>query len=467
MYKRILSIGYNLERIQGFEDLKYSNYSLSHSTDKRWQNKLSTIKKYIDNNELKCIIIVIGKYFIDELKYVDNDKLFDLFRLCGRTNCLIAIQEYLLEDKPLIYDHVTDRKYSIIELEDIVKQLELDLKNDNYIESEQVKFIKQRREEINDKYDLEAENEDELLPSYNIDGYKRKLELLRETDKAFPRIKELINIVHSEFDNIVTFQFLNQIFNIAKDEITEQFSNEILNIYIPSQYGYRYEFDDFIQLFEKYLKNVEQLNISVEINETSSGINYKFISNDKHEKISDLPNKFSRFTNFIDLCEKQPDTALELLDKKNINPKIALEVIQRLSKKYKRLALDIQQQQERIELAYKQEVQAELFEAGYSDTPFSLVQNSFSVKTIEDIYLPNEEEKNFINIIQKHDDSLDIANIKSDLGIIKDQEIKLEDRKKSGYKLKKLLNKIVHKGVKYAERIAIESLMTYINSKIN
>jgi hypothetical protein len=264
----------------------------------------------------------------------------------------------------------------------------------------------------------------------------------------------------------MVFRYLSQIYDYIKSEIIERFSNEILNIYIPRQYGYKFEFDDFIQVFEKYLKGVEQLNISVEVNETQKGVNYKFISNDLIEKISDLPEKFQRFTNFIDICEKEPEQALQLLESKNIAPNQALEIIQRLSKKYKRLVLDIQQQQERIELAYKQEVQAELFEYGYSDTPFSLVQKSFSIEALDTIYEPSLEEQEFIRLVQTHTESIDVTNLKSDLGIINDLELKQDDRKRSAYKLKKVLGKILNKGLEHAEKIAIDALVTYINSKV-
>lgn len=467
MTKRLLTIGYNISQIHGFDNISFSNYSLKFSSEGRWQKKLSTIENKIINNEIQSIIIVVCKNLINEIETLSNKQMIDFLRICKKTNCIIAIQEYLLEDEPLYYDYLENRKLSIDELQGIVIKLEKEQ------QEAVMEFNEQNTNTGNESTDEDI-LDDELFrnsPYYNekhaVGHYTTKLELLQETKNLFPKAKNLIEILKNEFEEFVTFKFLNQVIEIAKDELIEQFANEILNIYIPKQYGYKFEFDDFIQVFEKYLKNIEQLNISVEINETTAGINYKFISNDKIESITDLPNKFNRFTRFIDLCEKEPETALQILETKNIAPKQALEIIQRLSKKYKRLVLDIQQQQERLELTYKQEIQSELFEFGYTDTPLSLVEKSFSIKAIDHVFHPNEIELQFIDLIQKHEEILDSDNIKSELGILNDLEIKPDDRKRSAYKLKKRLSKILNKGIEYGEKIIIESIITYINSKIN
>lgn len=464
MEKRLLTFGYNITSISEFDNrFSYSNYSIQFNNEKRWKKKLTDIEEYINRNELQCILIVVSRKFLSETASIENNKLEEFFSVCSKTNCIIAIQEYLLEEIPLIYDYYTDKKLSITELESIIKQVEEG--SLEYISSHKVN--QRKLDYLIEELDIDSEELASRNNTNTLESYKRKYELLKETELLFPRIKELIALINSNFENIVTFRFLNQIHSIIKDELIEQFSNEILNIYIPRQYGFRFEFDDFIQLFEKYLKTVEQLNISIEINETSQGVNYKFISVDKIDSTLDLPNKFQRFTSFIDLCEKEPESAMCLLESKKIPPTKSLEIIQRLSKKYKRLMLDIQQQQERLELAYKQDIQSELFEYGYIETPFSLVQDSFSVKKITDIYNPNEHDKKIIEIIQNHESSYNIDNIKSNLGILKDQELSIDDRKKSAYKISKTLRMILRKGVEYTEKIAIETLLAYINSKLN
>jgi hypothetical protein len=464
MKKRLLTFGYNVNQIQGLSDISYSNYSLNFSSEKRWENKLDKISELIENNELQCILIVVSKYLIDDIESLGIKRFKELLELCSKTNCFVAIQEYLQEDAPLYYDYIRNKKLTIDELEELAIEEENRYKSSPTIEID----IKDLNDDI--PFDIkdilgEPPFEDDNT-SKHLSDFRRKVELLRATERIFPLAKEIINILKSNFEDVMVFRYLSQIYDYIKSEIIERFSNEILNIYIPRQYGYKFEFDDFIQVFEKYLKGVEQLNISVEVNETQKGVNYKFISNDLIEKISDLPEKFQRFTNFIDICEKEPEQALQLLESKNIAPNQALEIIQRLSKKYKRLVLDIQQQQERIELAYKQEVQAELFEYGYSDTPFSLVQKSFSIEALDTIYEPSLEEQEFIRLVQTHTESIDVTNLKSDLGIINDLELKQDDRKRSAYKLKKVLGKILNKGLEHAEKIAIDALVTYINSKV-
>lgn len=450
MEKRLLTVGYKITSIDGLENISYSNYTLNFLSEKRWKNKLDKINYKIENNELQSIIIVVSKYLIDEVESLGIKRFKDFIKACQKTNCFVAIQEYLEADAPMYYDYLEDRYLNVEELQEKV---------DNQ------KNIK-HHPNFNHSDPLSSENNFDISSQGVKSEYERKLELLKETERIFPKAKKVIKLLKKNFEEIITFKYLSQVYDFVKSELIENFSNEILNIYIPRQYGFKFEFDDFIQLFEKYLKSVEQLNVSVEINETSKGVNYKFISNDMIESISDLPNKFKRFTDFIDICEKEPEHAIHLLESKNIASSQALEIIQRLSKKYKRLTLDIKQQQERLELTYKQEVQSELLEFGYSETPFSLVENRFSVESFNTIYIPNNEEKEFIRLVQNHKSELDITNVKSDLGILNDQEIKPDDRKRSAYKLKKILTKILNKGIEHSEKIAVDVLVAYINSKV-
>lgn len=468
MIKRLLTVGYRINNIEGLNDISFSNYSLSSANEKNWLRKLSKIEAMLQQNELQCILIVVCRNFIEEVEYLGPERFKAFLSICKKTNCFVAIQEYFLEDEPRFYDYTVDKKYTIAELEKIIKDSKNEADKNVNVKKVSLSLKGSKTTDSLVTTDVFDELEGTEPPPFfsEENRYERYLDLLLETERIFPQAKKVIKILKSEFEDSMSFRFLSQVEEYAKNEIIERFSNEILNIYIPKQYGYKFEFDDFIQLFEKYLKSIEELNISIEINETGSGINYKFISNDKVDNLRDLPNKFKRFTNFIDLCEKEPEQALKLLEDKNITPNKALEIIQRMSKKYKRLALDIKQQQERLEFEYKQEVQREIFEYGYSDTPFGLVQKSFSIKSLDDIYNPSEEEEKLIQIVQEHSDDIEVINIKSDLNIIKDSEIKLDDRKKSAFKLKKILSKIVSKGIEHAERIVVESIITYINSKI-
>lgn len=463
MQRRLLTFGYKIDSLDNFDGITFSNYSLSFSSTNRWKKKLSNIEKMISNNELQCILFVITKNLISETLSLEKKDFIDLLNTCNKTNCIVAIQDYLLNDIPLYFDY-NQGKY--ICSEDI-KTLIFDLQNEGNNHALRKKLLSERVPDII----TEDENGDtihkDLFDSeFLVNKYKEKLYLLEETESIFPQAKELIKLLESIFEEIITFQHFGQVTVLIKDELQELFSNEILNIYIPKQYGYTAEFEDFIRLFERYLKSVENLNFSIEINETQEGINYKFVSIGKIENIKDLPNKFKRFSNFIDICEKQPDQAMELLENHNISRENALNIIQRLSKKYKRLILDIQQQKERLELTFKQELQSELFEYDYLDTPFSLIERNFSSKSFEEIYNPTEDERQIIRLFEKHAPDQEINQIKSNLGLVKDPDIPYEDKKRSGYKIKKTLIKILKKGIEHAEQIAIEAGIKYINSKL-
>ncbi len=466
MKPRLLTFGYRFNDIPDQNDIAFSNYSLSTKNESNWKSKLTKIERMIDSDEIRCVLFVLCKRFFDEINDFENEKLLKLINTCKKTKCLILVQEFMLDEKPFYHEFSSNKRYNVEDLQKLIKDLETELR---FLDPEK---LDASYEEYKTPFDENEDGYREYLYSMDnntsseIAKYKDKLKLLKATENIFPRIKSIINLFENEFDEMIPFQYVNQIHEVVKEELIEIFSDEILNIYIQAQYGYKYEFDDFIQLFEKYLKNVEKLKFSMEIYETRKGINYKFISIDKNESMADLPNKFKRFTEFIDICEKQPEYALSIIESKNVDSHKALEIIQRLSKKYKRLALDIQQRKELLELQYKQEVQSELFENQYSETPFSLVKTNFSIQSLDNLYNPNPTEIEYINILKRHQSEIDIQNLRYDLGILNDEEIKLDERKRSAFKLKKPLMHILNKGLEHAERIVIETIVAYINNKI-
>jgi hypothetical protein len=441
----------------------FSNYSLSYSTPNRWKKKLSNIEEMIESGELQCILIVVTKSLVYDWNNLKNEDSKALLDICKRTNCIVAIQEYLTKEKPLYFDYNFGKYVSAEEIENLIEELQTE-GNDHYLR-------KKLLDERNVTYITEDEEGNPILKDTFewdalINRYKEKLELLEDTKEILPKAKEVIGYFDSIFEETITFQLLSQLTHRVKEELIEQFSNEILNIYIPKQYGYTSEFQDFINLFERYLKTVEKLNFQVVINETFEGINYKFISVEKIENIDDLPNKFQRFSHFVDLCENDPSNAMQLLENKNISQENSILIIQKLSRKYKRLLLDIQQQKERLELSFNQELQNELFESQYSDTPFSLVERNFASKSFENIYAPNENELEIIRIFEKYAPEVALNQIQSNLGLVRDPNMPNKEKEKSGYKLKKTLLKIMRKGIEHAEQIAIEAAIRYINSKL-
>lgn len=464
MQTKLLTFGYKINKIEDLPELSFSNFSLNYSTANRWSKKLSSISKMIENDELQCILFVVNDQFVSEFLDLKKNDLQDLINTCKKTHCIVAVQEYLLKKQPLYFDYNQEKYVNIEEIRALISELQKEGNNhplrEKLLAERKVQFISE---------DVEG---NPIIPKdlFEFDSltnrYQKKLELLENTKKNLPKAKRVISFLESNFEEIITFRHHFQLTDRVGKEINELFSNEILNIYIPKQYSYTNEFQDFINLFEKYLKTVEELNFQIVVNETQNGTNYKFISFDKPESIEDLPNKFHRFSTFMDLCENEPENAIKLLDVKNISPENAISIIQRLSKKYKRLLLDIQQQKERLELSYKQDLQNELFEGTFVDTPFSLVEQNFSSKAFENIYELNEDDKQIIKIFEKYAPDVEVNHIQSNLGLIKDPNIAFKEKEKSSYKIKKILLKIMRKGLKQAEQIMIEAAVRYINSKI-
>jgi hypothetical protein len=430
------------------DQLEISNYSVSFSSNGRWKMKIRKVDSWLKSSELKMTFVVFTKRFVNEAMSTSTENLNKLFTILKKGRVKVYMQEYLKSDTAGFYDFYEER---LISEEELIKSYE-DSQTD----------ISQKKEW---RKDLGEHLDDSLLYEYDkkstIDNHLR---LAREMKEQLPEIKRIRSCILSSFNEVTSFKVLSELQNLIRDELQYIDENEILHIYIPKKHQYVHEIIDLIRSFEEYLKSVEDLSFKVSVNETVQGVSYKFVTNEILITQNEVAEKFVDFKSFIDLCETKPELARDVLESKGFDPNQALEVIGRLTKKYKRILFDIQQKKERLEFQMQQEIQSELFEINVSNLSLSKVASDYSVDRIQNLYNITDKDWRVIELIKKYKPLIPEQSLLSDLAALRDDEMDTKERKRAGFNLKKMLQSIKSKAIEKAEGNLIEWAFEQINS---
>lgn len=482
----ILTIGLNNYSIlidYEIKDFKLTNIS---------QRRLNNLKKKVDNSEIKCVIIAFSENLFNSIKTKDDVQSFkNVVEIVKDCKKILLIKDFFIAENPTVYDFKEKREIGMVEVKSKIKELELlieEQKKDNKIKVKELDKSKLIDKTIDEEYigDLTSfqfkleiiyKKQQELVSW--LETYNSHLEKLEKLNQNRDIIKDLLMIADELSVERYYFKFFNEISKLIKDELIDIIKDELFNFYISHDSFYSQEFEDFIQLFEKYLRSIEGLEINLGVQKTSKGTLYviKFLNKDLQK--FNISESLDNFNEFLDLCNNSPDVALKIVEAKIPDARKALDIIQSLSKKYKRLQLDFQQQKERLELDIKQELQSELLELNISQTPLSLLSSEHGIGRLTNFNLDpvtlnkyklkskyEREEIDIIEAFEKYSDKQELIGVKSNLDKLKDDEIHYKERENSLFRLKKSLKTLSLKIVEHSEKIGIELLIKYLENKI-
>ena len=85
-------------------------------------------------------------------------------------------------------------------------------------------------------------------------------------------------------------------------------------------------------------------------------------------------------------------------------------------------------------------------------------------KTFKSRY--SEEELELFELAKNHGETQELILIQSNIDLIKDPEINSVEKNNSKQKIKKFLIKIGKKGLEHAEKIAVDVITSYLESKM-
>lgn len=304
---------------------------------------------------------------------------------------------------------------------------------------------------------------------------ERLLEYLEREDE----INFFLDNLLSSGIEIGTFKEKKTIAYRIETLLEEIIKDVFFSIYVSNDQIFSEQFEDFLKIFEKYLQNIEGINFTVDIQTSTQGKKYYFKSVGKQLSKNEFPLAVKRFNDFIELCTISPDAAIEMIKDKFPDPIQALEIIQTFTKKYNRLSIDLKHQQQRLQLMLKQDIENSLLEISIKGTAAIIFeQNSLVKESISYIeqgfqmpnfnsYSASNEELKILNTASEYGKNDELIQIKSNLEILKDNELSLSEKQTAVDKIKSFLLKAGKEAVKQAQDIGVKILTTYLDNLVN
>mgnify|MGYP003288189824 CR=1 FL=1 len=268
-----------------------------------------------------------------------------------------------------------------------------------------------------------------------------------------------------------------------------------LRLYIPHGRYHSEQFEDFLTLFARYLRDVENKEFSIDVHRTSRGTTYVFKGRGDASTMDDLRNATKRFDAFLTLSQTDPVAASRALETAGAEASGAAFVVAKYARSIRRLHMEMRHEFERRRLLLSQSLEADLLDASEAhllpvpsaDRPssvFAVVGNTAPVTiTLSPTQIAaggdalierfvsggvhyTEEDKKILSLIESLDDKVEALKLRSELDRLKDVATQPDERRTAVQKLKTFL----YTGAKYARRkvdeIGTKLLVQYLEKML-
>lgn len=135
-----------------------------------------------------------------------------------------------------------------------------------------------------------------------------------------------------------------------------------LRLYVPHGRYQSEQFEDFLTLFTRYLREVERLEFSVDVQRTSRGTTYVFKGRGEVDTLDDLRAATARFDDFLMLALSDPSAAENLLVAAGSSGTDVGFVVAKYARSFRRLQLETRHEFERRSLQLNQALEAEMLD---------------------------------------------------------------------------------------------------------
>ena len=268
-----------------------------------------------------------------------------------------------------------------------------------------------------------------------------------------------------------------------------------LRLYVPHGRYQSEQFEDFLTLFSRYLRDVEKKEFSVDVQRTARGTTYVFKGRGEVSDVGELQLATRRFEDFLSLAQLDPTAAEGVLERSGIEKASAAFIVAKYARSIRRLGLEMKHEFERRRLILSQSFEAELLdgvEAQLLPVPdgarpsslFSIVGNTAPVTItiageisdharlqvgliVDGSARYSDEDKRLLALIERIDDKIEALQLRSELDSLKDPATAPEQRRTAVQKLKGFL----YKGTKYVgqkvDEIGTQLLINYLDRLIS
>lgn len=306
-----------------------------------------------------------------------------------------------------------------------------------------------------------------LLSDYSFEKMNKHLR-----EEVYPPIKKVVDEVIQSGITCTFYHGIGDQFektlNVL-DAIDPQFQ---FRIYVPKGNYKEGLINNFLKLFEDYMQTVAKTPIMIDRINSEHGTMFIFKSNIRISQ-EKLENSIERFSYFLDMTQNDIKAARDLLNKAQIDPIDAEQIITKHIRDYNRIKLDIRHQFEERSLALRHRLENEVLDindrtistiesdldnkimlnprdilstANYNFfvQPVSennIVQNYYGEVLNGDITYSIEDHK-IIGLIDKYAIGIEAPLLKSEYDILKDKSIPKDKRQIAWEKIKGFLVKV-------------------------
>jgi len=339
----------------------------------------------------------------------------------------------------------------------------------------------------------ELEIETKLNDSFKLEC---ALERARDYEKRKNEINAFIETIYEAGIEVAPF--------FARSDVTirlQEFLNDIeegvfLRLFVRNDRLQAEQLKSLLSVLERYLRQVEGQNFSIDSRKSDKGIVYLLRSESGMDNFQSLNDALSRFDIFMNMCGDYPEQAIQILLKQGFNDYDSSYLIEQYSTDYKRILLDSRHEFERKSLLLKHRFENDMLdqsgkqsiflkEEGISGLLSSIAtgknivinidnksiinsQNSHNEigKLINETNVYNENDEQLIGLFSKYADGIESLQCRSDLDQLKDDTVAEPARRNAKQRLLGFLRKAAHKTVDVAEKITVEVLSKYLESML-
>lgn len=264
-----------------------------------------------------------------------------------------------------------------------------------------------------------------------------------------------------------------------------------LRLYVPHGRYQSEQFEDFLTMFSRYLREVEAVEFSISSDRTLRGTNYVFKGRGEVTDFSGFNGAISRFDEFLSLAHTNPKSAEVALQSRGCAGPQAVHIVAKYARQNRRLAMEIRHEHDRKKLQLQQEMEAELLDdqdAALLPIPGpsalsgilsvvgnlapvtinftgSVLANSVERTILGDItYTP--EDKALMGLMSNLSDRMDVLRLQSDVSRLKDKATSPEEKHTAVQRLKGFLYKIGKSAVERSTDFGMDLLLKYLEKQL-
>ncbi|WP_225810412.1 hypothetical protein [Streptomyces spinosus] len=163
---------------------------------------------------------------------------------------------------------------------------------------------------------------------------------------------------------------------LAASFIDDYESNLLFRVYVPAGRLYAAEADRLLALFHDWLTQVGRHSVRQDGYSTAAGRVYEFFG-DSDLLPQEMSQQFSEFSDFLDLCASDPDSAEAELAARGVGRASATDIVTRYGRSVRRINTDLRHEREARMLSIRHRLESELLDISEGGEIDSTVLDSF------------------------------------------------------------------------------------------